>query len=57
MNKINTLAFVNFLLVKLFPTMIRQNFPPLKICAVRYDKHSRGEVSRLEQKWTFDGKT
>ena len=36
MNKINTLAFVNFLLVKLFPTLIRQNFPPSKICAIRY---------------------
>ena len=36
MNKMNTLAFVNFLLVKLFPTLIRQNFPPSKICAIRY---------------------
>ena len=32
-NKMNTLAFVNFLLVKLFPTLIRQKFPPSKICA------------------------
>ena len=32
----NTLAFVNFLLVKLFPTLIRQYFPPSKFCAVRY---------------------
>ena len=32
----NTLAFVNFLLVKLFPTLIRQNFPLSKICAVQY---------------------
>ena len=36
MNKMNTLAFVKFLLVKLFPTLIHQNFPPSKICAVRY---------------------
>ena len=36
MNKMNTLAFVNFLLVKLFPTLIRQNFPLSKICAVQY---------------------
>ena len=36
MNKMNTLAFVNFLLVKLFPTLIRQNFPPSKIYAIRY---------------------
>ena len=36
MNKMNTLAFVNFLLVELFLTLIRQNFPPSKICAIRY---------------------
>ena len=36
MNKMNTLAFVNFLLVKFFPTLICQNFPPSKICAIRY---------------------
>ena len=36
MNKMNTLAFVNFLLVKLFPTLIRQNFTPSKICAIQY---------------------
>ena len=36
MNKMNTLTFVNFLLVKLYSTLIRQNFPPSKICAVRY---------------------
>ena len=36
MNKMNTLAFVNFLLIKLFPTLIRQNFPLSKICAIRY---------------------
>ena len=35
-DKMNTLAFVNFLLIKLFPTLIRQNFPPSKICAIRY---------------------
>ena len=34
-DKMNTLAFVNFLLIKLFPTLIRQNFAPSKICAVR----------------------
>ena len=32
----NTLAFANFILIKLFPTLIRQNFPPSKICAVQY---------------------
>ena len=32
----NTLAFVIFLLVKIFPTLIRQNFPPLKFCAIQY---------------------
>ena len=37
MNKMNTLAFVNFLLVKLFPTLIhqifrRQKFAPYGIC-------------------------
>ena len=32
----NTLAFVNFLLVRIFPSSIRQNFPPLKFCAIRY---------------------
>ena len=30
----NTLTLVNFLLVKLFPTLIRQNFPLSKICAI-----------------------
>ena len=32
----NTLAFVNFLLIKIFPTLIHQYFPPLKFCAIRY---------------------
>ena len=32
----NTLAFVNFLLVKIFPTLIRQYFPPSKFYAIRY---------------------
>ena len=32
----NTLAFVNFLLVKIFPTLIRQYFPPSKFCTIRY---------------------
>ena len=32
MNKMNTLAFVNFLLVKFFPTLIRQNFPVKNLC-------------------------
>ena len=27
-DKMNTLAFINFLLVKLFPTLIRQKFVP-----------------------------
>ena len=31
-----TLAFVNFLLVKIFPTLIRQNFLPSKFCTIRY---------------------
>ena len=35
----NTLAFVNFLLIKIFPTLIRQNFPPSKFCAIRYDMY------------------
>ena len=35
-DKMNTLAFVNFLLVKFFPTLIRQYFPPSKFCAIRY---------------------
>ena len=34
-DKMITLAFINFLLVKLFPTLIHQNFPPLKICAIQ----------------------
>ena len=25
-----------FLLIKIFPTLIRQNFPPSKFCAIRY---------------------
>ena len=36
MNKMNTLVFINFLLVKLFPILIHQNFPPSKICTIRY---------------------
>ena len=36
MNEMNTFAFVNFLLIKLFPTLIHQNFPLSKICAIRY---------------------
>ena len=35
-DKMNTLAFVNFLFVKLFSTLIRQNFPPSKFCAIWY---------------------
>ena len=35
-DKMNTLGFVNFLLVKLFPILIRQNFPLSKICAIWY---------------------
>ena len=31
----NTLAFVNFLLIKIFSTLIRQNFPPSRFCAIR----------------------
>ena len=31
----NTSAFVTFLLVKIFPTLICQNFPS-KFCAIRY---------------------
>ena len=33
-DKMNTLAFVNFLLVKFFPTLIRRYFPPSKFCAI-----------------------
>ena len=47
MNKMNTLAFVNFLLVKLFPTLIQQNFPPSKFCAVRYSKGYTSTVSPM----------
>ena len=36
MNEMNTLAFINFLLVKLFPTLIHQNFPLSKICAIQH---------------------
>ena len=36
MNKMNTLAFVNSLLIKLFPTLIRQKFPSSKICTIQY---------------------
>ena len=35
-DKMNTLVFINFLLVKLFPTLIRQNFLLSKICAIQY---------------------
>ena len=34
-DKMNTLAFVNFLLIKIFPTLIHQNFPPSKLCAIQ----------------------
>ena len=34
----NTLEFVNFLIVKIFPTLIRQNFPPSKFCAIWYNQ-------------------
>ena len=47
MNKMNTLAFINFLLVKLFPTLIRQNFPPSKFCAVQYSKSYTSTVSPM----------
>ena len=33
-DKINTLAFVNFLLIKIFQTLIYQNFPLPKFCDV-----------------------
>ena len=32
----NLLGLVSFLLVKLFQTMIRQNFPPSKFCTIWY---------------------
>ena len=35
-NRMNILGFVNFLLTKIFPTVIHQNFPPSKFCAIRY---------------------
>ena len=35
-DKMNTLAFVNFLLVKIFPTLICQYFPLSKFCTIRY---------------------
>ena len=35
-DKMNTLAFVKLLLVKFFPTLIRQKIPPSKFCAIRY---------------------
>ena len=36
-DKMNTLAFVNFLFVKIFPTLIiHQNFLPPKFCAIWY---------------------
>ena len=34
-NLMNILAFVNFLLIKFFPNLIRQYFPPSKFCAIR----------------------
>ena len=34
-NLMNTLVFVNFLVVKIFPTLIRQYFPQSKFCAIR----------------------
>ena len=49
MNKMNTLAFVKFLLVKLFPILIHQNFPPSKFCAVWYNLRTQNVlVSRME---------
>ena len=35
-DKMNTLAFVNCLLVKIFSTLIRWNFSPSKFYAIRY---------------------
>ena len=32
----NTLAFINFLLVKIFPILIHQNFPQSKFCFIQY---------------------
>ena len=43
----NTLAFINFLLVKLFPTLIRQNFPPSKCYAVWYSKSYTSTVNPM----------
>ena len=36
MDSMNALAFVNFLLIKIFPTLIRQIFPPSKFCTIWY---------------------
>ena len=33
-NIVNTLAFMNFLLVNIFPILIRQIFPLSKFCAI-----------------------
>ena len=35
-NKMSTLAFINFLLVKIFLTLIWQSFPPSKIFTIQY---------------------
>ena len=35
-DKMKTLAFINILLVKIFPTLIRQYFPLSKFCAIWY---------------------
>ena len=34
-DKMSTFAFISFLLIKIFPTLIYQNFPLSKFCAIR----------------------
>ena len=52
-NKMNTLAFVNFLLIKIFPTLIHQNFPS-KFCAIQYiHTYIESKISKVLFSYTF----
>ena len=35
-DKMNTLVFINLILIKIFPTLIDQNFPLSKFCVIRH---------------------
>ena len=49
----NTLAFVNILLVKIFPTLIRQNFPPSKFYAIRYSMEYIATIFKKLKEFKF----